>query len=233
MIVNNENYIYNNGSEQIMKKIVKPETKKKNFAYLRVSAVDQNTDTDKNKADILKFAYDRNMGTINFVEEKISGKIPWQKRQIKNIIDELGSGDKLIVPELSKLGRSMLEVMEILAVAKEKNIAIYDLKNGWELNGSIQSKILAMVFNIAAEIQRDIISKRTIEALKEAKANGKLLGRPRGSGKSKLDIYREEIISLLKNGSTQIYIAKKYKTTQPNLYNWLKKNKLSDIKPVY
>jgi DNA invertase Pin-like site-specific DNA recombinase len=214
-----------------MEKTVKVETKNKTFAYLRVSTADP--DTKKSKADILKFADDRDMGTINFVEEKISGKIPWKKRQIKNIIDELGGGDKLIVPELSRLGRSMLEVMEILAVAKEKNIAIYDVKNGWELNGSIQSKILAMVFSIAAEIQRDIISKRTIEALKAAKANGKLLGRPRGLGKSKLDVYREEIISLLKNGSTQIYIAKKYKTTQPNLYNWLKKNKLSDIKPVY
>ncbi|PKN38570.1 MAG: resolvase [Deltaproteobacteria bacterium HGW-Deltaproteobacteria-2] len=199
----------------------------KTFAYLRVSTADP--DTKKSKSDILKFANDRDMGKINFVEEIIVGKIPWRKRQIKNIIDELGSGDKLIVPELSRLGRSMLEVMEILAVAKEKNIAIYDVKNGWELNGSIQSKI----FSIAAEIQRDLISKRTIEALKAAKANGKLLGRPRGSGKSKLDVYREEIISLLKNGSTQIYIAKKYKTTQPNLYNWLKKNKLSNIKPVY
>lgn len=214
-----------------MAKIVNAEKKNKTCAYLSVSAVDQ--DIEKNKADILKFADDRNMGTINFVEEKISGKIPWKKRQIKNIIDEHGSGDKLIVPELSRLGRSMLEVLEILAVAKEKNIAIYDVKNSWELNGNIQSKYLAMVFSLAVEIQRDLISKRTIEALKSAKANGKLLGRPRGSGKSKLDIYREEIISLLKNGSTQIYIAKKYKTTQPNLYNWLKKNKLSDIKPVY
>jgi DNA invertase Pin-like site-specific DNA recombinase len=210
-----------------MNKKVQLETMNKTFAYLRVSTADP--DTKKSKSDILKFANDRDMGKINFVEEIIVGKIPWRKRQIKNIIDELGSGDKLIVPELSRLGRSMLEVMEILAVAKEKNIAIYDVKNGWELNGSIQSKI----FSIAAEIQRDLISKRTIEALKAAKANGKLLGRPRGSGKSKLDVYREEIISLLKNGSTQIYIAKKYKTTQPNLYNWLKKNKLSNIKPVY
>jgi DNA invertase Pin-like site-specific DNA recombinase len=115
-----------------MEKTVKVETKNKTFAYLRVSTADP--DTKKSKADILKFADDRDMGTINFVEEKISGKIPWKKRQIKNIIDELGGGDKLIVPELSRLGRSMLEVMEILAVAKEKNIAIYDVKNGWELN---------------------------------------------------------------------------------------------------
>lgn len=214
-----------------MNKKANQETNNRTFAYLRVSSVDE--DTEKNKADILKFADDRNLGKINFVEEEVYGRIPWKERQIKNIIDELGRGDKLIVPELSSLGRSMLEVMEILAVAKEKKIAIYDVKNGRELNGSIQSEIIAMVFSIAAEIERDLISKRTTEALKTARAKGKILGRPRGSGKSKLDVYRDDIISLLKNGSTQIHIAKKYKTTQPNLYNWLKKNKLSDMKPVY
>jgi DNA invertase Pin-like site-specific DNA recombinase len=92
---------------------------------------------------------------------------------------------------------------------------------------------MALVFSIAAEIERDLISKRTTEGLRVARAKGKLLGRPKGPGKSKLDKYREEIISLIKTGSTQIYIAKKYGTTQPNLYNWLNKNGLHDIKPEY
>ena len=127
----------------------------------------------------------------------------------------------------------MLEIMEILALAKEKGIAIYDVKNGWDLNGTIQSKVMALVFSIAAEIERDLISKRTKEGLRVARAKGKLLGRPKGPGKSKLDKYTEEIIALLKTGSTQVYIAKKYKTTQPNLYNWIKKNGLQDIKPEY
>ena len=91
----------------------------------------------------------------------------------------------------------MLEIMEILAIAKEKGIAIYDVKNGWELNGTIQSKVMALVFSIAAEIERDLISKRTTEGLRVARAKGKLLGRPRGPGKSKLDKHREEIISLI------------------------------------
>lgn len=114
----------------------------------------------------------------------------------------------------------MLEIIEILAIAKEKGIAIYDVKNGWDLNGSIQSKVMALVFSIAAEIERDLISKRTKEGLRMARAKGKLLGRPKGPGKSKLDKYKEEITALLKTGSTQVYIAKKYKTTQPNLHNW-------------
>ena len=206
-------------------------SKKKTYAYLRVSTDEQ--DTDKNKADILKFANDRDFGRVHFVEEKVSGKKSWKERKIKNIIDELGDGDRLIVPELSRLGRSMLEIMEIMAVAKEKGISVYDIKNGWDLNGTIQSKVMAMVFSIAAEIERDLISKRTTEGLRAARAKGKLLGRPKGAGKSKLDVHREEIIALLKTGSTQVYISKKYKTTQPNLHNWLRKHDLTDIKPEY
>ena len=92
---------------------------------------------------------------------------------------------------------------------------------------------MAMTFGIAAKIQRDLISRRTTEGLKAARAKGKLLGRPKGAGKSKLDKFREEIIALLRTGSKQVYIAKKYGTTQPNLFNWLRKHKLSDVKPVY
>lgn len=203
----------------------------KTVSYLRVSTEDQ--ETEKNKAEVLKFANDRDFGKVQFVEEKVSGTKSWKERKIKKIIDELGEGDILIVPELSRLGRSMLEIMEILALAKEKGIAIYDVKNGWELNGTIQSKVMALVFSIAAEIERDLISKRTKEGLRVARAKGTLLGRPKGPGKSKLDKHREEIISLIKTGSKQTYIAKKYGTSQPNLYNWLKKNGLQDIKPEY
>jgi len=203
----------------------------KTISYLRVSTIDQ--DTEKNKAEILRFANERDFGKIHFVEEKVSGARSWKDRKIKEIIDELNEGDKLIVPELSRLGRSMLEIMEILALAKEKGIAIYDVKNGWELNGTIQSKVMALVFSIAAEIERDLISKRTTEGLRVARAKGTLLGRPKGPGRSKLDANKEEIVALLKTGSTQTYLAKKYKTTQPNLHNWLKKNGLQDIKPEY
>jgi len=206
-------------------------TATKNIAYLRVSTNAQ--DVEKNKTDILKFANDRSFGKIIFVEETASGAKSWKERKIKKIIDDLCEGDRLIVSELSRLGRSMLEIMEILKVAKDKGIALYAIKNGWELNGTIGSKIVAMVFGMAAEIERDLIVQRTTEGLRAARAKGKLLGRPKGPGKSKLDAFREEIVALLKTGSTQVYLAKKYGTTQPNLYNWLKKNGLKDIKPEY
>lgn len=194
------------------------------LAYLRVSTAQQ--DTGKNKSDILTFANDKKFGHVEFVEEKISGKKHWTKRKIKNIIDDLGENDRLIVPELSRLGRSMLEIMEILSVAKEKGISIYAIKGNWELNGTIQSKLIAMCFSMAAEIERDLISSRTKEALQAKKALGVVLGRPKGPGKSKLDPYKNEIVALLNNGSTKTFVAEKYQCSLPNLYNFLKKNNI-------
>ena len=208
----------------------KTEKKPKTVGYLRVSTIDQ--DTEKNKNEILKLANNKDFGKVEWVEEKASGKISWKQRKIKKVIDDLNERDRLIVPELSRLGRSMLEIMEMLSIAKQKGIYIFAVKGGWELNGSIQSKVMAMAFSIAAEIEHDLISKRTKEALKARKAQGVILGRPRGAGKSKLDKHREEIVALLKNGSTKKYVAKKYGTSSPNLINWLKKNKI-DAKPRF
>ena len=86
---------------------------------------------------------------------------------------------------------------------------------------------MSMAFAMAAEIERDLISSRTKEALQARKAAGIKLGRPKGPGKSKLDPFREEIIAMLKNGSTKTYLAKKYNTSLPNFYNWLEKNNIN------
>ena len=117
----------------------------------------------------------------------------------------------------------MLECIEILAIATEKGIHIYAVKGNWKLDGSIQSKIIAMAFAIAAEIERDLISQRTKEALAARKQQGMTLGRPKGVGKSKLDKHRVEIEALLKNGSTKTWIANHYDTTIANLSRWMKK----------
>jgi DNA invertase Pin-like site-specific DNA recombinase len=194
------------------------------IAYLRVSTTDQ--DIEKNKADILNLANDKNLGQVKFVEEKVSGTISWKKRKVAQVIEELGKGDNLVVSELSRIGRSMLEIMDVLNIAVEKGINIYAVKGNWKLDDSIQSKIMAMVFAMAAEIERDLISKRTKEALQAKKAAGIKLGRPKGPGKSKLDQYRPEIEALLANGSTQKFIAQRYGTTPTNLSLWMKKRGL-------
>ena len=197
----------------------------KTIAYLRVSTVEQ--DLEKNKADILTFANDRDFGKVKFVEEKVSGMKKRKDRKIKGVIDSLDKGDRLIVPEFSRLGRSMLEIMEMLSILKDKEVNVYAIKGDWELNGSLQSKIMAMVFSIASEIERDLISKRTKEALRARKNAGVKLGRPKGVGKSKLDEFKEEIVALLRNGSTKKFVADRYGTSQVNLYNWIKKNSLN------
>ena len=194
----------------------------KTIAYLRVSTLEQ--DLDKNKSDILFFANENNLGKVHFIEEKISGAIHWKKRELGSIIDSLSTGENLIVSEFSRLGRSMLECMEIITLCLEKKINLYSIKGTWKLDNSIQSKIMAMVFSIASEIERDLISKRTSEALRARKAKGLPLGRPKGTGKSKLDEYKEEIIALLNNGSSKVFVAKRYKTSIGNLYHWLEKN---------
>lgn len=179
---------------------------------------------EKDKTSILHLANEKDLGKVIFIEEKISGTVSWKKRKIAPIIDELSKGDNLIVSELSRIGRSMLEIMQVLSIALEKGINIYTVKGNWQLDQSIQSKIIAIVFSMAAEIERDLISRRTKEALINRKLAGVKLGRPKGKGKSKLDPFFLEITALLRNGSTQKFIAQRYKTTEANLSNWIKKN---------
>jgi DNA invertase Pin-like site-specific DNA recombinase len=105
------------------------------------------------------------LGRVHFVEEIISGKISWRERKIAEVLESLKANDALVVSELSRLGCSMLECMEILSVAAQKRINVYAVKGSRRLDQSIQIKIIAMAFSIAAEIERDLISQRTKEAL--------------------------------------------------------------------
>ena len=199
-------------------------TKNRTVAYLRVSTNEQ--DLEKNKADILHLANSKKLGHVEWVEEKVSGRVSWKKREIGRVMNELSPGDNLIVSEFSRLGRSMLQCMEILSIATEKQIHIFAVKGNWQLDDSIQSKVLAMAFTMAAEIERDLISQRTKEALAARKRSGKPIGRPKGSGKSKLDEHRDEIERLLNEGSTQRYIASRFNTSPTNLSRWMKKHDL-------
>ena len=207
-----------------------PLTQHKTIGYLRVSTSEQ--ELEKNKADILQLANQEDLGRVQFVEEKVSGKVAWRQRLIAELLDSLQTKDNVIVSELSRLGRSMLECMEILSIATQKGISVYAVKGNWHLDHSIQSKIMAMAFSMAAEIERELISQRTTEALRFRKAQGMKLGRPRGPGKSKLDAYRPEIERLLANGATQRFVARRYQTTEANLHNWLKKHGLKPAKGI-
>ncbi len=126
----------------------------------------------------------------------------------------------------------MLECIEILSVAMQRGIRVYSVKGDWHLDNSIQSKIMAMAFSMAAEIERDLISQRTKEALRAKKAAGIPLGRPKGPGKSKLDPFQPEIEALLANGATKTFIAERYSTTPANLTNWMKKHGVIRPQPI-
>ena len=157
-------------------------TAPKTIAYLRVSTIDQ--DIEKNKAAILALANHKVLGHVHFVEEKISGKVSWRKRKIAKILETSKRTTILLSVSNPGFGRSMLECMEIFIIATQKGINVYAVKGDWQLkNNSIQSKIIAMAFSMASEIERDLISKRTREALQVKKQNGMKWGDQKGWGK--------------------------------------------------
>lgn len=194
----------------------------KAIAYVRVSSDTQ--DVENQRLEILKMANDLNLGKVKMVDEVVSGRKAWRERSIAPILlEDLAKGDNLIVAELSRLGRSMLEIMEMLSLCAQKEIHVFAAKGGWKLDGTLQSKIMAMVLAMAAEIERDLISQRTRNALATKRAQGVKLGRPTGPGKSKLDDNEEVIRALINNGVPQKRIAKDYQTTPGNLAHWMKK----------
>ena len=202
------------------------------IGYIRVTTTEQ--DPEKNEAAILKYANDHNFsGKVQIVEETISGAKSWKKRTLSKVVDDLQKDDILIVPELSRLGRSLQDVLEVLNILSKKEVRVYSVKENFKLNGEdIQSKLMRTMLGLFAEIERDLIIDRTKEGLEAARKKGKQLGRPKGPGKSKLDDHREAIISDLKSGVTKAHIAKKHNVTPATLHNWLKRHKLNKVKPV-
>jgi DNA invertase Pin-like site-specific DNA recombinase len=199
--------------------------KPKVIGYLRVSTVEQ--DTDKNEAAVLRFANTHQFGKVQFISEKISGTTSWKNRKLAQAVESMNPGDILIVPEMSRLGRSTLDILTVLDVLTKKGVKVYSVKENFQINGDeIQSKVMRNMLGLFSEIERDLISQRTKEGLANARAKGRLIGRPKGRGKSKLDQYKPEIIALLNNGSTKKFVAERYKVTSATLINWIKMNDL-------
>jgi len=193
------------------------------WAYLRVSTEDQ--DVNNQKLEILRLANEKGLGAVTFIEETASGRKSWRERRTAELLDRMKPGDSLLVAELSRLGRSMLEIMEILHLATERDLRVFAAKGGWSLDGSLPSKIVAMVLAMAAEIEKELISQRTKAALATRKAAGVTLGRPKGPGASKLDKHEAEIRELITLGVPITKIAPKFSSSVPNLRAWLKKRK--------
>jgi len=198
------------------------------YGYLRVSTLDQNT--EKNEADILRYANTHNFGKVEFISEKVSGMKSWRNRKLFNVVQNLNEGDILIVPELSRLARSLIQILEILTELSAKNVKVYSVKENFQLNGDdMQSKVMRTMLSLFSEIERDLIVARTKEGIKAAKAQGKILGRPTGIGKSRLDQFQVEIVSMLKNGVQKKFIAKRYNVSPATLTHWVKIHNINTI----
>lgn len=190
------------------------------YAYLRVSTLEQNT--EKNKLDVLKFANSKKLGNVEFIEEQISGKANFKNRQLGALLEKMKKGDVLIVPELSRITRSITQIFEVIDITKQKGIILYSIKEDFSNNDkSITSTVATTIFALVAQIERDLISLRTKEALQSKKAQGVKLGRPKGKGKSKLDDNKEEILKLVELKVPKTIIARQYNTSTANLHRFL------------
>jgi DNA invertase Pin-like site-specific DNA recombinase len=194
------------------------------YGYLRVSTAEQ--ETEKFKYAILDFANRQGWAGILFVEEQVSGRKSYKARRLGELVERLKSGDVLIVPELSRLSRSIREIWEILETLQKKGVRVCVLKQGLDLQGKqdVQEKILLSVLAMLAEVERDIISQRTKEAMQAKKVQGVKLGRP--AGKSKLDGKEEEIKQLLEKRVAVSAIARLFDVNRLTVQKFIKTKKL-------
>lgn len=168
------------------------------FGYIRVSTDKQTTENQR--FEILKFSNLKEMAIEEWIEETISALKKLDDRKFGALLKRMKKGDILIVTEISRLGRNLMQIMSILHHCMEKDIMVYTCKEHYELGNNINSKVLAFAFGLSAEIERNLISQRTKEALARRKSEGVILGRPIGSKSktTKLTSKEEEIRLLLK-----------------------------------
>ena len=149
------------------------------YAYIRTSTDKQSNENQRFEID--NFAQNNNLTIGKYVEETVSGTTQVGTRELGKLLNRMKKGDLLICSELSRLGRSLLMIMSVLHSCMEKELAIWTIKDNYRLGNDIANKVLAFAFSLSAEIERDLISRRTKEALARKKAEGVVLGRRKGS----------------------------------------------------
>ena len=197
------------------------------YAYLRVSTNKQ--DVDNQRHGILEYANNSSLGHLEFLEDAVSGQKKWRNRAVGKLLTETArSGDVIIFAEISRMARSTLQVLEILECCMQRGLSVHIAKQQMILDDRLPSRITATVLGLAAEIERELISLRTSEALAKRKAAGKPLGRPLGrqSATLKLDAKAKEIQMYLDKGISKRSIAKLVDCAPSTLYYWLKRHQL-------
>ena len=187
------------------------------IAYIRVST--QVQPLESQEYEIRKWCEERSLSIDRWVTESVSGTISWERRMLGKAIRKMKSGDLLVCSEISRLGRNMLMIMSILNVCSQRRLRIHTIKDNFDLADNINSRIIAFAFALAAEIERNLISQRTREALAAKKTAGVNLGRPKGCSEKVQRICSEsgDIEALLASGATMSSVAKLYKVHRNTL----------------
>lgn len=197
------------------------------IAYLRVSTEGQ--DLDQQRLAILDYAQKHRITVDAFVETQRSSQQAIQRTELMEMIEALRSGDRLIVSELSRFGRSLSQILQIIERLIQKDVRLVAIKEAIRFEGkhNLQTKAMIALFGLFAEIERDLIAQRTKEGLAAAKARGKRLGRPKGArSPSKLDGKEGEIRSLLHKSVSQASIARILDVSQTTLHHFIKTRNL-------
>lgn len=192
------------------------------IAYLRVSTSKQ--DVENQELELLRYANANSLSIDDWFKLEVSSRKSLKDRRIDELLDSLSSGDILIVSELSRLGRSLSQIIGIVDQLLDKGVTFIAIKQGMRLNGEqdMTAKIQVAMFGLLAELERDLISERTKMGIARAKSDGKVVGRPKGSRKSALDSKMFEIQSLLSKGISKSSIAKLLGVSGPSLHYFLK-----------
>jgi DNA invertase Pin-like site-specific DNA recombinase len=199
----------------------------KTIGYIRVSSDKQTVDNQR--LAILDYCNNQDIKVDDWIEVSMSTKKTPAQRRIDELLERLEEGDQLIIAELSRLARSVGQIATLVDRMLKNKIRLISIKESIELNRKhdIQSKTIITMFSLFSEIERDLISERTKDGLKRARAEGKLLGRPKGSlGKSKLDGKEREIKDLLSKGLNKTNIARYFGVGWTTLENFIKTRRL-------
>lgn len=200
-----------------------------NYGYIRVSSDKQTVENQR--FEITNFCERQQIHIDGWIEETISGTKAYNKRALGKLLNRVTKDDLIVCAELSRLGRNLFMIMEILNICMTKECRVWTIKDNYRLGEDIQSKVLAFAFGLSAEIERNLISQRTKEALARLKAEGVTLGRPKGrkTAHDKCKLYPKEgmIRELLAHHIPKRQIARICKVHRNTLDRYIR-NYLSD-----
>lgn len=193
------------------------------YGYTRISSNHQNL--IHQHYEIEQFAEKHNIKIDSWVEETISSRKPLNKRKLGQLLEDLKPNDTLITTEISRLGRSLLEVMRILECCLNKNCQVWTIKEHYRLGDNIQSKVMAFAFSLSAEIEKNLISQRTKSSLDNIRAKGKKLGRPLSAQSKKLKLSKnaKRVKQMLDLGVTRYRIAKEMNVRQTTVDRFIQR----------